>query len=298
MKATLAVGIIILASIGSAIGAQVLPISKQQESRSVRDGVESLDWRVQAEDSQNLARLGIRDLQLFVQKQLAAEDKVSGSGEKINASYGDICSVAVVDLSGGKTYSILASIDWTGRHFCNDLRIFTQDSTGIRHQDFQAWDVEDVAKLVVDIRGDGIKELAIPKSYSSYDGAKCVAIWTSIHATSNGNMADVCTEFNSYYKNRLQILQDRLSKGEDQPECAQMELDKIERFLKVSPSAGFERAQRWIQSNNPSLRSKAIVVFGDILDDPSKRELVKVVANGSDEDAAAAKIYLAAKPAR
>lgn len=290
MRVSLAAGVVLLASVCSTMEAQKPQVPGQRDSRSTMAVVESLDWRVQAEDARNLAKIGSSDLRLFVQKQLAVQD--SGSGEANHTGDRDICSVAAVDLSGGNTYSILASIDWSGRHFCNDLRLFTKDVTGIKEQRFSAWKVEDVSGLVVDLGGDGKRVLMIPQLFSPYDGAMCVATWTKIYGAAGNGATDVSAEFSAFYRSREQSLRERLNRGEMQPECAQMELDKIERFLGASPTAGFERTQQWMRSGNASLRSKAIVVFGDIADGPSKLELAKIAASGSKEDAAASRIYL------
>jgi hypothetical protein len=221
-------------------------------------------------------------LRSFVDKQLSVAE---GGGK--------ICSVAQVDLSGNQTESILASIDWSGRGFCNDVWILRTGSNGSGKQRFDAWNVEDVRKLVVSLGSGRDKQLAVRRGYSQYNGVGCVATWTEIYTERNGKLEEESASFPAFYLQRLNMLQGLLNREEAEPECTQMEADKIRRFLGTSPTAGFDLAQRWVQSSNPALRAKGVAVFADIGDDPSKMELRKV-AGGDAPEAILARHFLEA----
>jgi len=210
---------------------------------------------------------------------------------------GKICSVAQVDLSGVGNQRVLASIDWSGRSFCNDVWLLNADSESAGDQHLEAWNAEDVSKLIVDLGVPGERQLAVPSGYSQFNGARCVATWTVVYRERDGKIVDDSSNFPAFYQDRLRALQDRLNSGGAEPECAQMEADKIERFLGVSPKAGFDTAQRWERSSDPSLRAKAASVFGDIGDEQSMRELRRMGVGDSPE-AVLARHFLEARAAK
>lgn len=271
-------------ALGRPVTCQAQDSSAEQAAGPASAAVESRDWAVKAALPGSIARLKENTLRAFVEEQI-----------KVKEGGGSVCSATVVDLSGRRSYSILASIDWSGRGFCNEVRVFDKGPDGIVNQQFEAWNASDVRKLIVDLGAPGEKQLAIPRGYSQYSGARCQATWTVIYRERDGKMADDSASFGAFYQDRLRTLQDRLDHGEAEPECIQMEVDKIKRFLGISPTAGFGLAQEWIQSGDASLRTKAIVVFGDIGDEPSRQELRKL-SSGNSPDAVLAKHFLDITP--
>jgi hypothetical protein len=208
---------------------------------------------------------------------------------------GKICSVAQVDLPDERNHTVLASIDWSGRGFCNDVWLLDPNSAGDQH--FDAWNAEDVSKLIVSLGAPGEKQLAVPRAWSQYNGAQCVAKWTAIYSQRGGKMVDDSASFPAFYQNRLKALEARLEHGDAEPECTQMEADRVSRFLGISPKAGFDLARRWVQSSDPSLRAKGVAVLGDIGDEPSRRELQKISA-GESPEAVLARHFLVARAAK
>ncbi len=204
---------------------------------------------------------------------------------------GRICSVAQLQVSGAEAPIVLASIDWSGRDFCNELWLLNPNSDSGADQNLPAWNVRDVKKLAVTLGAPGEHQLAIPQRYSLYNGAKCIATWTAIYVERDGKLTDDSADYPAFYQDRLRTLQNRLSSSEIEPVCTQMEADKIKRLLGLEPKAGFTLAQSWIQSSDPSLRAKGVAVLGDIGDAPSIQELNRVAATDSPE-AALAKHFL------
>jgi hypothetical protein len=66
--------------------------------------------------------------------------------------------------------------------------------------------------------------------------------------------------------------------------CLEMSRDKVSRIL-GNPRAGFDQAEEWMNSDNPSLRRKAARVFADINDSSSRDRLDKL---SQDSDAGVA----------
>jgi HEAT repeat protein len=62
--------------------------------------------------------------------------------------------------------------------------------------------------------------------------------------------------------------------------CDVIEIDKIDRLL-GNKAAGFSHAKVWMESPDPSLRSKAVWIFKDIGDADSQAALEKL---SSDKD--------------
>ena len=156
-----------------------------------------------------------------------------------------------------------------------------------------AWWANDVRKAVGDPAGDGRNELLIPESLTFYEGARCIATWTRIFELRGDTLSDVSSEFPKFYKPRLNELRGQVSGAREEAVCRQIETDKIERVLGIMPDAGFERAQEWMESRDPSLRLKAVCVFADIGDKGSLGALSKAVQDKDPVVSEAAKQYLA-----
>lgn len=86
-----------------------------------------------------------------------------------------VCSAGFFRFSGNETYSLVASIDVNGRHFCNDVEVIDKYESGIRAEGIFAWNVNDIHAIVQDIGKNGKNELVIPTGLSGYEGAaKCI----------------------------------------------------------------------------------------------------------------------------
>ena len=214
----------------------------------------------------------------------------------------NVCSSGFFHLAGSDGYSLVASLDVNGRHYCNDIEVIRQSAKGITIQGFSAWAVDDVHDIVQDINNDGKKELVIRvKDSDAISGDSCVAFWTRVYGLQSGAIVDKSAEFMNLYRERLDALnreipraeeEDRVNSG-DSAICLQMEAHKIERFLGISPDAGVDQALDWIKSNNPELRLKGADVLADI---DYKRSLTALQSLTADESPAVAiKAKLAVK---
>jgi hypothetical protein len=217
----------------------------------------------------------------------------------IDASGGDaeVCSDGMFELSGSDEPVLIAAVDFSGRKFCNELEVISQGKDAIMIQRLDVWQVDDVNEIVLDLRHDGKHELVVPTGYSAYDGSGCVATWRRIYEMQSGSLADKSHEFPNVYRARLDALNagEQASDESDQI-CAEMESDKIKRFLGDSPTAGEGKAKEWAESEDRSSRMKGIAVLADIGDPQSLAELRKLAADPDASVARAAKGALSGEP--
>lgn len=193
-----------------------------------------------------------------------------------------VCSAGFFNLSGGNGYSLVGSIDASGRHYCNDIEIMNRTTNGIAIQGLDTWEVDDIHNIVKDLRRDGRYELVVPTKDSEIEaGGSCIAFWTKIYVLKSGALVDKSSAFKSFYKDRLDALHIQIPQAEDldahdngdKAICLQIQADKIQRFIGTSPTAGEEEALNWANSNDPNFRLRAISVFADIGDPQAIRAL-------------------------
>jgi len=127
-----------------------------------------------------------------------------------------------------------------------------------------------------------------------------VATWERIYELKNGHLEDVSASFPDFYRAREATLtsdmearrnQIQPSSEPDEEPCELMEADKILRFLKTPPTAGFERASLWMKGDS-ALRSKAVDVFADIGDEASLQKLAIMTKDSNVAVAESAQIAL------
>jgi hypothetical protein len=200
-----------------------------------------------------------------------------------------VCSAGFYKIAGSDSDVLVASVDYNGRHFCNDVYVIHHGPNGMILQDannqgqgLQDFGVDDVSDIVRDLNKDGQHELVIPTEYSTYEGAHCMSIWYRIYTLQSDILVDRSTAFKAFYQKHLDALSIKVlpkaemresDDGGNSATCVQMEIDKTKRFLGTSPNAGEDKAIQWLESADESLRLKGIVVLADIGDAQSIRTL-------------------------
>ena len=208
-----------------------------------------------------------------------------------------VCSANFFQISDSDGEILIASIDVNGRHFCNNVEVIHRGANGLMVQEIDVWEVDDVNDIVRDPGKDGKNELVVPTAYSDYNGAECLATWSRIYTLQSGTLVDRSAAFLQFYKERLDSLEASMQKAinrddddnQDRTICAQMEADKIARFLGTAPNAGKDKAIEWINSADQSLRIKGIVVLADIGDKQSIETLQHLAEDSNAIVADAAK---------
>ncbi|MFO1242916.1 MAG: hypothetical protein U1E36_06920 [Rickettsiales bacterium] len=143
-----------------------------------------------------------------------------------------VCSAALVDVAKDGYYRLVASVDPSGRDFCNEVIVMRRPDRDLHTQTFSVWQVEDIAEALVDLDHDGIPELLLPQSLSAYQGAETCGTWTRIYRWKDDNYVNASDAFPDFYEARYHLLKSTLENAEH-PECLTKEMDKIEEFLKA-----------------------------------------------------------------
>ena len=209
------------------------------------------------------------------------------TAEQVLDGDGAVCDATLVPGLRGQLPTVIASVDYSGRRFCNTIvRVLAGTPPSVL-QRLPAFNVEDVSSIVRDIDGDTYPELVIPHAWSDYEGANsCQAAMLVVYECSDDTCTDASTRFGSFYSDRLQELDERLQLNENvasiesahrsERPCLLMERDKIVRMVGTDPHAGLSLAEQWAGSSDQYLRKKAVAVFADIADEAGQKGLEKL----------------------
>ena len=186
-----------------------------------------------------------------------------------------VCSAAEADLDGDGRPDLIASIDYSGRGFCNTLAVVEKGSSQSVPQVTDTWGMDDVQDAIKR-NEDGSLMLVVPTAFTDYEGAECMAVWQRLLKLQHGALVDVSTSHPDLYKARKREVDAtiaRMNQEKADTSCELIELDKLDRFLGASPTAGYARALAWMRSADPAMRRRAARVFADIGDTVSMANL-------------------------
>ena len=188
--AVLVLGAVVPCSLAQRPGTKRIPLEANQlaAKKVIGTVVAARDWKVGASPALGVASLSRSDIDDFVMKYLG-----------FTAAEASVCSATFADLAGDGSYQLIASIDQSGRMFCNQVVVFRKTHTGFKSAMLETWWLDDVSKYVEDLRGNGRKELLVPQSLTFYAGAKCMAAWTRVFRIIDGSLSDVSSEFPNFY---------------------------------------------------------------------------------------------------
>ena len=186
-----------------------------------------------------------------------------------------VCSAAEADLDGDGRPDLIASVDYSGRGFCNTLAVVEKGSSQSVPQVTDTWGMDDV-RDAIRRNEDGSLMLVVPTAFTDYEGAECMAVWQRLFRLQHGALVDVSTSHPDFYKARKREVDATIAKMDQEKadtSCALIESDKLDRFLGASPTAGYARALAWMRSADPAMRRRAARVFADIGDTVSMANL-------------------------
>lgn len=219
-----------------------------------------------------------------------------------------VCNVATV-RSRAIPGLFVASLDMSGRRFCNEVAVIRPGPPPTVIASIGAWELDLVGEAVRDLDGDGDDELVVADSMSSYQGAMaCVATFPRVHRCTSHGCSDVSRRFASFYEQQRTRLNDALAadrRKAGRPEydprrrpCLEMEIEKIGRFLGDGPEPGMALARRWIADPDVYLRRKAVEIFADIGTSTALSELQRLTHDSDFEVAMTAQGRLAPRKPR
>jgi hypothetical protein len=238
------------------------------------------DWSANGKPSLIVHAPAKTDVETFVSETLGSDWNIK------------TCDYGFADIGHDGIFRLLAALDGNGKHFCNRIVVIGKTDGKISVlNDFKVEGVEDIHKILYEDKGGTV--MVFPEGWGFSDGGGCRATWLRVYqwqAGPNGQFTARDKAFPDIYKGRLKQLAAALSKLQE-PSCAQMEADRITRFLGIEPKAGYVRALEWMRSQSGSLRRKAAAVFADIGDDDSEKNLVLLENDPDPLVAEAAKVY-------
>lgn len=228
---------------------------------------------------------------------------VEALARRLLGSEANLCSFKFADLSDDQFIELVASIDFSGRKFCNTILVVKKISGVFHAEQTEAWGVDNVGDVIVSIDGGKGRQLVIPKAISAYEGTGCVATWPAIYAYDGARLVDSTQSFQSFYQQKILSLAGKIasaqantsiseSENDNEVACLQMQQDKIKRVLGIDAKAGLDSALDWAQSNDSLLRGKAVSVFADIADAESLDRLKALTSDPDTGVAASARIAL------
>ncbi len=232
-----------------------------------------VDHRLHGEE----APVTMADVQLFLRQQ---ENDVAD----VNESGSNVCSFAFTTLGGRKSPILLASVDASGRGFCNTVVAVGTSAGKVWVTAADGWEIDKISTAVRDIGGPRRPYLLIPQPLSFYAGVNCIAVTKHVYDIVGEKLVDVSSTLPSYFKAELKDWHPYYPVREDGATCAAMEHDKLLRMARVDPTAGEARAVQWSKSPSTDLRQKAIDIFKDIGDPKSiehlERDFLKLTRMG------------------
>jgi hypothetical protein len=229
-----------------------------------------------------------------------------------------LCDFRIADLDMDGRYELVASIDYSGRQFCNTVLVVgpgTAKAANFFVRTVQAWNVSNVGSMYTPDGPGGRITLAVPQPLTDYDGAECVATWPVLYRLDHGRLNDVSAapEFHAFYRSQYDALGSEAGAGafggkpaspaspvqakktitDPNAPCKLITLDKLARFLGFHATAGLDRAQLWMNSGDTALRRKAVRVFADIGTDAAQSSLVTMSHDRDPVVAQSARLELA-----
>lgn len=205
---------------------------------------------------------------------------------------GEVCDAALVAGQIDQSPTIVASIDYSGRLFCNTVLLVRGGPSPAILQRIVVWNTPDLADALFDVDNDGRDELVVLDDISDYAGTRCIASVPVVYTCSARSCVNTGTKHAAFFQQKLADVESELASAPpleqddtEEASCLTMERDKLRRLLGSDPGAGRETAAEWLQSANPRLRSKGIRTLADI-GDRDARERLEKAAREADKDTA------------
>jgi hypothetical protein len=203
---------------------------------------------------------------------------------------GDICDAAELKDRDGST-TILATVDFSGRRFCNMTLRIRRGPPPVVIQELPMGTPDRVNDLLEDLNGDGYPEILGATYLTPYRGGRCAAVVRSVYTCSAQTCVKSTSHFPRFLRRELQRTEADLAQAiseqasaEDQA-CLEMSRDKLKRMLRIDPTAGFSTAKAWLAGNDSTLRENGALVLHNI-DNSEARQILGGLVDDRDRHVA------------
>ena len=235
---------------------------------------------------------------LTEKEQVAAFLSRAGNQDDVSLRVGDFRKV---DLNGDGRPELVATIDYSGREFYNNLAITWQESAGPRVQTITVWNMESLEGAIQDLDGDGKPEILTQELLTPYLGSRPYAVWTSVQSLAGKEYVEASSRFPAFYRNVfLPALEKKLSELRTAQEkygieVTEVALYKALRSIGQDREAGLQRALSWSRDPDPLIRIYAVAVLSDIDSAVASEALSRLAEDADKEVATVAKSARAAR---
>ena len=219
----------------------------------------------------------------------------------LNDIYGDnaaplyaVETFTFAQLEPGKVY-LIASVDGSGRRLFYGTNIaYCKSAQSCTEQDIYNAPPHDYANDVVDLEGNGVKELIAKSLAGGYEGYASVPIYTyKIYKVINGKAVDVSSQYKAYYESTLlprmkaDLARTRAQSADKRDQeiidaLGMMVQDDYARRILKESTAGLDHAKVWAHSDNRRLRRFAADALSH-MDDVAADAILTEMAKSDDE---------------
>jgi hypothetical protein len=175
------------------------------------------------------------------------------------------------DLAADGNLELVAAVDYSGRGYFNSIVVVHETAVGFGVQQIEATNVLSLANSIVDIKGDGKRELLVPISLTGYtSGSFPSDAWTAVYSWSQQTLVDSTSSYSAYEKSLLPNLKsaamslNNSAPGSVDAVVAQAIYDKVQRVSGTDSTAGLNDASVWAVSPLREVRVVAAATLADI----------------------------------
>ncbi len=214
----------------------------------------------------------------------------------------------VLDLDDDGRADLIATVDYSGRRFFNNLLILHDDGGRLTMQKIRVWNMESLDGAIQDLDGDGRVEILLRQNLTPYLGARPTAAWTAVFSFDGSSWVDQSAAFPQLYDAQILPGIERelaasaandsgIARGDSQKDLLTIERDKVLRVLGRSPAAGLDWALNLSGSEDPVRRIFALSVLAD-MGGPTAASALKALGKDRDPEVTSYALAAVARSAR
>ena len=214
----------------------------------------------------------------------------------------------ILDLDNDGRADLIATVDYSGRSFFNNLLILHDDGGQLTVQKIHVWNMESLDGAVQDLDGDGRIEILLRQNLTPYLGARPTAAWTAVFSFDGSSWVDQSAAFPQRYDSQVLPGIERelaasgasdsgISGGDYRKDLLTIERDKVLRVLGRSPVAGLDWALSLARSEDPVRRIFALSILADA-GGPEASSALKMLGGDRDPEVASHALVAVARSAR